>query len=75
MVIIKNKSFWNLLLIDILKLLILPIQRLPRYTLLLKELLKYTQEDHRDYPALSEAFDKMKDVATSVNEVIKQLFR
>lgn len=52
------------------KLLILPIQRLPRYTLLLKELLRYTPEDHKDFLPLLEAFNKMKDVAVYVNEVI-----
>jgi hypothetical protein len=35
-------------------LLILPIQRPPRYTLLLREVIKYTSPDHRDLPALQQ---------------------
>jgi hypothetical protein len=36
-------------------LLIEPIQRIPRYELLLKDLLKYTAVDHPDTPLLREA--------------------
>eukprot|EP00026_Physarum_polycephalum_P000728 Phypoly_transcript_00729.p1 GENE.Phypoly_transcript_00729~~Phypoly_transcript_00729.p1 ORF type:complete len:1185 (+),score=285.31 Phypoly_transcript_00729:47-3601(+) len=48
--------------------LIQPIQRLPRYVLLLQDLLKYTTAKHADYAQLSKALQKMKDVADYVNE-------
>lgn len=48
--------------------LIEPIQRIPRYGLLLKELIKHTWEDHRDYSDLQLALEKMQDVAFYMNE-------
>eukprot|EP01132_Coremiostelium_polycephalum_P002514 gene2514-3112_t len=48
--------------------LILPIQRIPRYTLLLNDLVKNTWSDHLDYNNLTEAFKKMQEVASYVNE-------
>ena len=43
-------------------LLIQPIQRLPRYILLLQELCKHTWKQHPDWETLFQALDKMKDV-------------
>eukprot|EP01119_Soliformovum_irregulare_P021577 TRINITY_DN7213_c0_g1_i1.p1 TRINITY_DN7213_c0_g1~~TRINITY_DN7213_c0_g1_i1.p1 ORF type:complete len:1482 (+),score=340.98 TRINITY_DN7213_c0_g1_i1:64-4509(+) len=54
--------------IDIGAFLISPVQRLPRYELLLKELVKYTPPDNRDYLQLTMALAKIKDVTTYVNE-------
>ena len=48
-------------------LLIMPIQRLPRYRLLLEEVIKHTKEDDPDYPSLISALHKTKDVCNSVN--------
>ncbi|KAF2074349.1 hypothetical protein CYY_004325 [Polysphondylium violaceum] len=48
--------------------LILPIQRIPRYTLLLQDLVKNTWSDHLDYKNLTESLKKMQEVATYVNE-------
>jgi len=48
--------------------LILPIQRIPRYNLLLNELIKHTWQDHRDYEKLVQAGEKMREVAVYVNE-------
>ncbi|KAM9964419.1 hypothetical protein ACTFIW_004182 [Dictyostelium discoideum] len=48
--------------------LILPIQRIPRYTLLLTELLKNTWSDHLDYNNLQLSLKKMQEVALYVNE-------
>jgi len=53
---------------DIEALLILPIQRIPRYNLLLSQLVKYTWKDHIDYPFLEAAYEKMTEVANYVNE-------
>ena len=38
-------------------LLIMPVQRLPRYNLLLRDLLKQTKDDHPDYEGLTAVCD------------------
>lgn len=48
--------------------LIQPIQRVPRYRMLLEELLKHTPEDHADHPKCVSALDQIKHVATELNE-------
>jgi len=48
--------------------LILPIQRIPRYNLLLDVLFKNTPENHPDYENLRNALDKMKETADYINE-------
>jgi len=48
-------------------LLIQPIQRLPRYILLLQELCKHTWKQHPDWETLFQALDKMKDVTQHLN--------
>eukprot|EP01094_Clydonella_sp_ATCC50884_P020642 TRINITY_DN4335_c0_g1_i1.p1 TRINITY_DN4335_c0_g1~~TRINITY_DN4335_c0_g1_i1.p1 ORF type:complete len:473 (-),score=126.78 TRINITY_DN4335_c0_g1_i1:121-1539(-) len=49
-------------------LLITPIQRVPRYVLLLKELIKHTPATHPDHAQLSEALAKIESVANLLNE-------
>lgn len=49
-------------------LIIMPIQRIPRYVLLLKDVLKYTPEDDPDYEKLTRALDKMRAVADDLNK-------
>lgn len=49
--------------------LIKPVQRIMRYHLLLKELQRYTPENHSGYVALEKALTRMKDVALAVNEI------
>ena len=64
----KNTTFGNWLQSQLLKhtdlcrglanlpaFLICPVQRLPRYLLILRDLQKCTPEDHPDYPNLKEA--------------------
>ena len=41
--------------------LICPVQRLPRYLLILRDLQKCTPEDHPDYPNLQAAFSLIKE--------------
>ena len=53
-------------------LLIMPVQRVPRYNLLLNELLKNTDEDHEDYTLIKEALDGCKVVANELNEDIRR---
>ncbi|KAL6069507.1 guanine nucleotide exchange factor 9, variant 3 [Balamuthia mandrillaris] len=52
--------------------LILPIQRIPRYELFLKDLVKHTQEDHPDYYNLCQALQKVKGVNHIINDNIRQ---
>jgi hypothetical protein len=47
--------------------LITPIQRIPRYVLLLTELLKHTEPSHPDHELLQKAIPLVKDVAEFVN--------
>ena len=49
-------------------LLVLPIQRLPRYELIFKEIIKRTTEDHHDYDNLKDAFDKIKGIISTINK-------
>eukprot|EP01133_Synstelium_polycarpum_P015395 gene15395-18258_t len=49
-------------------LLITPVQRIPRYVLLLQDLLKHTEESHPDYPHISEGLEIIKRVAMSIND-------
>jgi FYVE/RhoGEF/PH domain-containing protein 5/6 len=45
-----------------------PVQRIPRYKLLLDELRKHTPEDHPDYNNIVVACETIKEVATENNE-------
>eukprot|EP01126_Amoeba_proteus_P030113 TRINITY_DN29863_c0_g1_i1.p1 TRINITY_DN29863_c0_g1~~TRINITY_DN29863_c0_g1_i1.p1 ORF type:complete len:610 (-),score=100.54 TRINITY_DN29863_c0_g1_i1:289-2118(-) len=53
-------------------LLIIPIQRIPRYSLLLSDLLRNTSEDHPDHPALKQALKALQEIAVKVNESVKR---
>jgi hypothetical protein len=52
-------------------LLILPVQRIPRYRLLLEQLLKYTPEGHEDFHTVNSALDKICALAMYNNEQIR----
>ncbi|RIA96501.1 hypothetical protein C1645_384598 [Glomus cerebriforme] len=52
--------------------LIMPVQRIPRYKLLLEDLLKKTVVTHPDYLNLKKAYQVIENVATFVNETIRQ---
>eukprot|EP01117_Protostelium_nocturnum_P019345 TRINITY_DN836_c0_g3_i1.p1 TRINITY_DN836_c0_g3~~TRINITY_DN836_c0_g3_i1.p1 ORF type:complete len:1638 (-),score=764.62 TRINITY_DN836_c0_g3_i1:204-5117(-) len=54
--------------LDIQSYLIGPIQRIPRYVLLLKDLYKNTTEDHPDHDDLAKALESIESVAIYVNE-------
>jgi hypothetical protein len=51
--------------------LIRPIQRIPRYNLLLNELLKCTPEDHPDFIDLNKAKAKMEEISVAFNAAIQ----
>ena len=52
--------------------IILPIQRLPRYKLLLTEILKNTETDHKDYKKLNEALENLTKITHTLNEKIRE---
>lgn len=49
-------------------LMIKPVQRIPRYELLVKDLLKHTPEDHPDYLFLLDAQKNIKRLAERINK-------
>eukprot|EP01125_Pyxidicula_operculata_P010650 TRINITY_DN3505_c2_g1_i3.p1 TRINITY_DN3505_c2_g1~~TRINITY_DN3505_c2_g1_i3.p1 ORF type:complete len:867 (+),score=220.21 TRINITY_DN3505_c2_g1_i3:235-2835(+) len=72
----KNKDFsdWNSEVqqktgrgLDLSSLLITPIQRVPRYELLLQQLLKHTTEYHADYKNLVNAKDRIQQTNKYIN--------
>ncbi|XP_006870335.1 PREDICTED: rho guanine nucleotide exchange factor 17 [Chrysochloris asiatica] len=52
-------------------LMIKPVQRIPRYELLVKDLLKHTPEDHPDHPFLLDAQRNIKQVAERINKGVR----
>ena len=52
-------------------LLILPIQRIPRYRLLLEELLKYITKETTEYRLIYDAYTRISDAANDMNNAIK----
>ena len=53
-------------------LLILPIQRVPRYLMLLKEVLKRTPEEYADHADVERAMHTIQGVATHINEKVRE---
>nr|XP_033789868.1 phosphatidylinositol 3,4,5-trisphosphate-dependent Rac exchanger 2 protein isoform X2 [Geotrypetes seraphini] len=53
--------------------LVAPIQRICKYPLLLRELLKRTPRKHSDHAAVMEALQTMKDVCSNINEAKRQM--
>eukprot|EP00945_MAST-04E_sp_MAST-4E-sp1_P000353 g353.t1 len=51
--------------------LIMPVQRVPRYNLLLKEIYKFTPESHPDRDVLRGAIESVQHAATLINETIR----
>jgi hypothetical protein len=58
--------------LDFMSLLIMPIQRIPRYSLLLGAIVKYTDPSHSDYEQLTKAVQNMSEIATYVNMKIEE---
>lgn len=52
--------------------LIMPIQRVPRYSLLLRELQKWTTDDHGDAANIRTAVTKIVKVATFINDAVRE---
>lgn len=54
--------------LDISSFLIQPVQRLPRYELLLKDLIKHTPSNHPDLEDLNKGLQRINEVAIFINE-------
>ena len=54
--------------LDLMSLMIMPVQRIPRYELLLREYIKYTPKQHKDLIALNQSLEKIKSIAVQINE-------
>ncbi|ELP84638.1 Rho/RAC guanine nucleotide exchange factor, putative [Entamoeba invadens IP1] len=59
--------------LDLRSYLIMPVQRLPRYRLLLSDLLKHTENTFVDYTNISDAVEMIKTVTMDVNERAKEI--
>ncbi|XP_041735988.2 uncharacterized protein LOC121569250 isoform X2 [Coregonus clupeaformis] len=59
--------------ISIAGFLLTPVQKICKYPLQLRELLKYTPKDHSDYGRVSDAYEAMKNVASLINEGKRRL--
>ncbi|KAK2152039.1 hypothetical protein LSH36_341g03018 [Paralvinella palmiformis] len=57
--------------LDIGSFMVTPIQRIPRYVLLLKQLLKYTDRDHPDYYYVETALEHIGDFLNKLNDSIE----
>jgi hypothetical protein len=68
----KSRAYNMLGLPPMMSILIMPVQRIPRYVLLLRELLAHTWETHPDHRNLSDALALMQQVATGVNKSMSQ---
>jgi len=58
---------------SIITLLIMLVQRVPRYTLLIRELLSKTPETHPDYQPLQKAMDFVGSVTSAINEAKRRV--
>jgi len=58
--------------LDIYAYLLLPMQRVTKYPLLLKSLLKKTPEDHADYEFLKASISEIEHTIKSINEYTKR---
>ncbi|KAL0482701.1 FYVE, RhoGEF and PH domain-containing protein [Acrasis kona] len=81
---IHNKKFQEYLLkierncyktgqLSLLQYMIMPIQRVPRYNLLLKELLSKTPKDHKDYENIQKALDGTVSISTYLNNKMTEM--
>eukprot|EP01083_Nonionella_stella_P139907 427812_1 len=78
----KNRKFakWcqdqcrnmNGMQLNIESLLILPVQRLPRYSLLLREIIKRTDKYHPDLYHLQEALEQIGEITELINDQMKE---
>eukprot|EP00735_Rhodelphis_limneticus_P000941 TRINITY_DN11476_c0_g1::TRINITY_DN11476_c0_g1_i1::g.10947::m.10947 TRINITY_DN11476_c0_g1::TRINITY_DN11476_c0_g1_i1::g.10947 ORF type:complete len:527 (+),score=98.12,sp/Q553D3/GXCJJ_DICDI/28.68/2e-25,RhoGEF/PF00621.15/2.4e-42,Mcp5_PH/PF12814.2/2e+02,Mcp5_PH/PF12814.2/2.4e-05,PH/PF00169.24/0.0093,PH/PF00169.24/1.1 TRINITY_DN11476_c0_g1_i1:66-1646(+) len=58
--------------LDLRSFLIMPIQRPPRYRLLLEDIIKHSTDGHSDLADLQEALENVKEMASAINENKRQ---
>eukprot|EP00301_Raphidiophrys_heterophryoidea_P020877 c5461_g1_i2.p1 GENE.c5461_g1_i2~~c5461_g1_i2.p1 ORF type:complete len:893 (+),score=242.14 c5461_g1_i2:137-2680(+) len=58
--------------LDLSSLLIMPVQRLPRYKLLLEDICRCTDESHPDFESLRRALQTISRTAAGINRFIKE---
>ncbi|KAF9976419.1 hypothetical protein BGZ73_008621 [Actinomortierella ambigua] len=58
--------------LDFQSFLMKPVQRIPRYRMLLESLLRHTPSHHPDYQNLKQAYGALEHTAMFVNETIRQ---
>jgi len=58
--------------LDLNSFLIIPVQRVPRYVMLLTEFINNTDKSHPDYEDLSDSLNLMKNVADQINKSMKE---
>ena len=61
--------------LDLPSYLVMPVQRVPRYRMLLDEMIKMTRPTHVDYADLQAALDIIKEVAMQVNTNVTEVER
>ena len=59
--------------LDLPSFLLKPVQRICKYPLLIRELLKNTHEDHIDYKHVGEALKRISAVVDFINEKRRQV--
>lgn len=59
--------------LDLSSYLVMPVQRVPRYELLFREILRFTPASDKDYAALQLVMDKVKEINVSINEGKRQI--
>eukprot|EP01083_Nonionella_stella_P007898 22727_1 len=66
----RQQAYFNNLPLE--SLIILPIQRMPRYKMLLEEITKHTCANHPDLKQLQNALSKISEVNTMINNRMKE---
>ncbi|XP_045598639.1 uncharacterized protein [Procambarus clarkii] len=61
--------------LDLGAFLLTPVQRVPRYILLMKQLLKYTDPQHPDYQHLHSCLDRLRDFLARLNDSMEHSFQ
>lgn len=51
---------------------IMPVQRVPRYSMLVRDLIKATNPDHVDFKDLTRASSEFDKLATAINEYVRK---
>ncbi|XP_068248023.1 uncharacterized protein [Palaemon carinicauda] len=61
--------------LDLGAFLLTPVQRVPRYILLLKQLLKYTEPQHPDYQHIHACLERLRDFLARLNDSMEHSFQ